>query len=70
MTETQAYVVDFVVGMAVTLGSIIALEGLGVGGTYLGVVAMIGLIATCFMVGVIGDHYERKKLEAKRRHKD
>jgi hypothetical protein len=67
MTEIQAYIVDFVVGLIVTLGAVVLLEALGVGDTYQGVAAMLGLVATAWMVGPISDHYERKKVDGEDR---
>lgn len=67
MTEIQAYIVDFIVGLVVTLGAIVLLESLGVGDTCQGVVGMLGLVGTAWMVGPISDHYERKRAAVEER---
>jgi hypothetical protein len=61
MTKRQAYAVDAAVGCLLTWGSVPLMEALGVGDAVQGVVAMLGMCATCFMVGVIGAHYARKQ---------
>jgi len=63
MTENQAYVLNVVAGLVVTLGGLSLLSALGVDGTLLLVAGMLGLVGTSFMVGVIGVHYEEKEIE-------
>jgi hypothetical protein len=63
MTENKAFVLDGVVGCLVTWGSVIALNALGVNDTIQVLAGVWGLVATSFMVGVIGRHYERKEIE-------
>ena len=58
MTQNKAYVLDIVVGCMVTWGSVILLNGLGAGDKYQLVAAMLGLVGTSFMVGVISWLYE------------
>jgi positive regulator of sigma E activity len=60
MTENQAFVLDFVVGLVITLGSIVLLDALGANEGLQLVAALLGLVGTSFMVGVIGEHYQRK----------
>ena len=63
MTKRQAFLVNAVVGCLLTWGSVPALTALGVDDRIQFVVAMLGLVATSFMVGVIGVHYYRKEIE-------
>jgi hypothetical protein len=61
MTKRQAFALDAVVGCLLTWGSIPLMGALGVADQIQGVVAMLGMVATCFMVGVIGVHYSRRR---------
>jgi hypothetical protein len=61
MTKHQAFALNILIGCLVTWGSIPALAALGVGDEIQGVIAMLGLVATSFMVGVIVVHYGRKE---------
>lgn len=63
MSETQALILDLVVGFIATLGSVVLLDSLGVNGPTQAVVAVIGLALTCFLIGVIDVHYTRKAIE-------
>jgi hypothetical protein len=63
MTENQAYVLDIAVGCVVTWGSVILLNALGANDGFQLIAGMMGLVATSFLVGVIGVHYERKEIE-------
>ena len=63
MTENQAYVLDVALGCLATWGSVILLNAIGANDGFQLVAAMVGLVATSFMVGVIGVHYERKEIE-------
>ncbi|HEX4730448.1 MAG TPA: hypothetical protein VH299_04230 [Solirubrobacterales bacterium] len=64
MTKHQAFALDAVVGCLITWGSVPLLTALGVGERIQLVVAMLGLVGTCAMVGVITTHYARKRIEA------
>ena len=61
MTETKALLLDAVIGCILTWGSVVLLNALGAAGRFQGVAAMLGLVITSFMVGVICVHYERKE---------
>jgi hypothetical protein len=63
MTENQAYLLNVVVGLVVTLGGLSLLSAIGVEGMMLAVAGLLGLVGTSFMVGVIGVHYEEKEIE-------
>jgi hypothetical protein len=58
MTQNKAYVLDIVVGCLVSWGSVILLNAIGANDGIQGVAAMLGLVATSFMVGVISWLYE------------
>jgi hypothetical protein len=60
MTENKAFALDIVVGCLFTWGAVILLNALGVGDGIQFLVGMWGLVATAFMVGVIGGHYSRE----------
>jgi hypothetical protein len=60
MTENQALILDVVVGCMVTWGSVILLDAIGAADKYQLVAAMLGLVGTSFMVGVISHLYDRK----------
>jgi hypothetical protein len=62
MTENKALMLDAVGGCLLTWGSVILLNAIGAADRFQGVAAMLGLVITSFMVGVIGDHYRRKAI--------
>ncbi len=62
MTENKALLLDAVIGCVLTWGSVILLNALGAADRFQGVAAMLGLVITSFLVGVIGDHYRRKAI--------
>jgi hypothetical protein len=62
MTENKALMLDAVVGCLLTWGSVILLNAVGAADRFQGVAAMLGLVITSFMVGVIGEHYRRKAI--------
>jgi hypothetical protein len=64
MTKHHAFALDAVVGCLITWGSVPLLTALGAGERLQIVVAMLGLVGTCAMVGVIATHYARKRVEA------
>jgi hypothetical protein len=61
MTKRQAFLLEGVVGMVLTWGSVPLMEALGVGERIQAVVAMLGLAMTCLMLGVISEHFRRKE---------
>ena len=58
MTQNKAYVLDIAVGCMVTWGSVILLDALGANDGFQLVAALVGLVGTSFMVGVISWLYE------------
>jgi hypothetical protein len=65
MTKHQAFALNMLIGCLVSWGSILASAALGVSDEIQGVIAILGLVVTSFMVGVIAVHYWRKE-EAER----
>lgn len=63
MTENQALILDVVIGFIATMGGVVLLDGLGVNGTLVALVGMIGLSVTCLLIGAIYNHYARKAIE-------
>jgi uncharacterized membrane protein len=61
MTEMKALVLDGVVGCLLTWGIVFLLNAVGAANRFQGVAAMVGLVITAFLVGVISVHYERKE---------
>jgi hypothetical protein len=61
MTENKALLLDGVIGCILTWGSVVLLNALGAADRFQGVAAMLGLVITTFLVGVISVHYERKE---------
>ena len=64
MTKHQAFGLNMLIGCLVSWGSILIVAALGVSDEVQGVIAILGLVATSFMVGVIATHYARKRIEA------
>jgi hypothetical protein len=65
MTKHQAFGLNMLVGCLVSWGSIFVAAALGVSDEIQGVIAILGLVATSFMVGVIAVHYWRKEEDEK-----
>ena len=63
MTENQAFLLDAVVGLTLTIGAYVAVGLLGVSETVQSVTGMLGMVITCLMVGAIDVHYSRKAIE-------
>jgi hypothetical protein len=61
MSENWAQLINAVVGVSVGLGCVALLGELGAGGSVLIVAAMLTIVVPSFMVGVIGEHYRRKR---------
>jgi flagellar biosynthesis component FlhA len=62
MTEKQALVLDVVVGLTITLGSVVLLSAVGANEQLQFVAAMVGLAVTCLLIGAIDVHYTRKAI--------
>jgi hypothetical protein len=58
MTQNKAYVLDIAIGCMVTWGSVILLDAVGANDGFQLVAALVGLVGTSFMVGVISWLYE------------
>jgi high-affinity Fe2+/Pb2+ permease len=61
MTENQALWITAIVGIPIALACVWLLGTLGVGENILLVAAMMAIVVPSFMVGVIGEHYRRKR---------
>ena len=61
MTMRQAFALDAAVGCLITWGSVPLTAALGVNDQIQGLIAILCMCATAFMVGVIGAHYVRKR---------
>jgi hypothetical protein len=64
MTKYQAFALDIVIGCLITWASVPVMTALGANEQIQIVVSMLGLVATSFMIGVIGVHYARKRIAA------
>ncbi|HEY0280714.1 MAG TPA: hypothetical protein VGC32_20810 [Solirubrobacterales bacterium] len=62
MTETKAFILDGVIGIAVTCGVVNLLDAIGAAEKFQLVAGMLGIVVFSFLIGVIGDHYRRKAI--------
>jgi predicted phage tail protein len=66
MTENKAQILNVVIGIVVTCGSVNLLGAIGAAERFQAVAAMLGLVGCSFMVGVITEHYHcRAEAEGK-----
>jgi Kef-type K+ transport system membrane component KefB len=63
MTRNQALAALATIGAAVEIGSHVALRAVGASNEALIYAALFCMIIACYLVGVIGVHYERKEIE-------
>lgn len=63
MTMRQAFLLDIVLGIPACLGGVWLLGHLGVGENVLQVAAMLAIVFPACGIGLIGLHYERKRIE-------
>jgi hypothetical protein len=63
MTMRQAFLLDAVLGIPACLAGVWLLGRIGVGENVLLVAAMLAIVIPSLGVGLIGLHYERKRIE-------